>query len=102
MAFPYGDPRSPYHSKQVFGLGDSGLGLTSNSLKLGCDYLGLIHYFDGNHGTAAGTPTTVPNDVSMDDVDAGIRWDHTNFRNGTSSVARNRQLVIQCTATVAN
>ena len=102
MTVPYGDPRSPYHRKQAFDLGDSGLGLTSNSLELGCDCLGLIHYFDGHRVTAAGTPITVPNVVCMHEIDAGIGWKHTNFRNGISSVVRNRQLVIQCTATVAN
>lgn len=47
MTVPYGDPRSPYHRKQAFDLGDSGFGLTSNSLVLGCDCLGNIAYFDG-------------------------------------------------------
>jgi primary-amine oxidase len=43
MTVPYGDPRSPFYRKQAFGLGDAGLGLPSNSLKLGCDCLGHIH-----------------------------------------------------------
>lgn len=102
MTVPYGDPRSPYHRKQAFDLGDSGLGLTSNSLKLGCDCLGHIKYFDGCRVTSAGVPVTVPNVVCMHEVDDGIGWKHTNFRTGTSSTVRSRQLVIQCTATVAN
>lgn len=102
MTVPYGDPRSPYHRKQAFDLGDSGLGLTSNSLKLGCDCLGHIKYFDGCRITAQGIPVHVPNVVCMHEVDSGIGWKHTNFRTGDSSVVRNRQLVIQCTATVAN
>lgn len=102
MTVPYGDPRTPFHRKQAFDLGDSGLGMMSNSLKLGCDCLGLIKYFDGCRVTADGNVVTMPNVVCMHEVDAGIGWKHTNFRTGSSSVVRNRQLVIQCTATVAN
>ncbi|KAK2601153.1 hypothetical protein N8I77_010623 [Diaporthe amygdali] len=102
MTVPYGDPRSPYHRKQAFDLGDSGFGLTSNSLALGCDCLGLIAYFDGIRTAANGEPVRMPNVVCMHEIDDGIGWKHTNWRNGKSSVVRDRRLVIQCTATVAN
>ncbi|CAH0028793.1 unnamed protein product [Clonostachys rhizophaga] len=102
MTVPYGDPRSPYHRKQAFDLGDSGFGLTSNSLELGCDCLGYIAYFDGIRNTANGDPVIMRNVVCMHEVDDGIGWKHTNWRNGGASVVRDRQLVVQCTATVAN
>ena len=102
MTVPYGDPRSPYHRKQAFDLGDSGFGLTSNSLGLGCDCLGHIAYFSGVRVTSDGRSNVMPNVVCMHEIDDGIGWKHTNFRNHKSSVVRNRQLVIQCTATVAN
>jgi primary-amine oxidase len=102
MTVPYGDPRSPYHRKQAFDLGDSGFGLTSNSLNLGCDCLGHIAYFNGIRVTSGGEPVVMPNVVCMHEIDDGIGWKHTNFRNGQSSVVRDRRLVIQCTATVAN
>lgn len=102
MTVPYGDPRSPFHRKQAFDLGDSGFGLTSNSLSLGCDCLGHIAYFDGIRVTADGEPVEMPQVVCMHEVDQGIGWKHTNWRNGKASVVRDRQLVVQCTATVAN
>lgn len=102
MTVPYGDPRSPYHRKQAFDLGDSGFGLTSNTLSLGCDCLGHIAYFNGIRTSPDGLPITMPNVVCMHEVDDGIGWKHTNFRNGKTSVVRDRKLVIQCTATVAN
>ncbi|KAF7548705.1 hypothetical protein G7Z17_g6883 [Cylindrodendrum hubeiense] len=102
MTVPYGDPRSPYHRKQAFDLGDSGFGLTSNSLSLGCDCLGHIAYFSGVRVSGDGEPVVMPNVICMHEVDDGIGWKHTNFRNSKSSVVRNRQLVVQCTATVAN
>lgn len=102
MTVPYGDPRSPYHRKQAFDLGDSGFGLTSNSLELGCDCLGHIAYFDGIRVTAEGDPVVMKNVVCMHEIDQGIGFKHTNWRNGATTVVRDRQLVIQCTATVAN
>ncbi|KAL1603884.1 cytochrome c oxidase subunit 1 [Paraconiothyrium brasiliense] len=102
MTVPYGDPRTPYHRKQAFDLGDSGFGLTSNTLELGCDCLGQIHYFDGYRCDSEGQPVLMKNVVCMHEVDQGIGWKHTNFRNNLSSVVRDRQLVLQCTATVAN
>ncbi|RAL07883.1 amine oxidase catalytic domain-containing protein [Aspergillus homomorphus CBS 101889] len=87
------DGRSLFHRVSMsemtaFDLGDSGLGLTANTLTLGCDCLGHIAYFDGIHTTAAGEPIEMKN--------------HTNMRNGQASMVRNRTLVIQCTATVLN
>ncbi|KAF4539437.1 uncharacterized protein LTHEOB_10100 [Lasiodiplodia theobromae] len=102
MTVPYGDPRAPYHRKQAFDLGDSGFGLTSNALVLGCDCLGHIAYFDGIRVTGVGEPVEIPNAVCMHEVDQGIGWKHTNWHTGAASVVRDRQLVIQCTATVAN
>lgn len=102
MTVPYGDPRTPYHRKQAFDLGDSGFGLTSNTLTLGCDCLGLIQYFDGHRTSSDGRAVLMKNVVCMHEVDQGIGWKHTNFRNQKASMVRNRQLVIQCTATVAN
>lgn len=102
MTVPYGDPRTPYHRKQAFDLGDSGFGLTSNTLTLGCDCLGLIQYFNGYRTSSDGRAVLMKNVVCMHEVDQGIGWKHTNFRNQKASMVRNRQLVIQCIATVAN
>jgi Cu2+-containing amine oxidase len=38
--------------------GDYGLGFCANSLELGCDCVGTIHYFDGLLSNAAGGPST--------------------------------------------
>ncbi|PYI20239.1 copper amine oxidase [Aspergillus violaceofuscus CBS 115571] len=102
MTVPYGDPRAPYRRKQAFDLGDSGFGLTSNTLTLGCDCLGHIAYFDGIRTTGAGEPVKLKNVICVHEVDEGIGWKHTNVRNGQASMVRNRTLVIQCTATVMN
>lgn len=102
MTVPYGDPRTPYFRKQAFDLGDSGYGITSNTLTLGCDCLGHIRYFDGYSNNRAGQPVLMKNVVCMHETDQGLGWKHTNYRNGMASMVRDRQLVVQSTATIAN
>eukprot|EP00894_Picocystis_sp_ML_P004234 jgi/Pico_ML_1/54751/g618.t1 len=46
MAVPYGDTNEPFQRKCAFDVGDYGLGYCANSLALGCDCLGHVHYFD--------------------------------------------------------
>ena len=46
MRIPYGDPGSAGYRKNAFDVGEIGLGLLTNSLELGCDWLGEIRYLD--------------------------------------------------------
>ncbi|ORY83671.1 copper amine oxidase [Protomyces lactucae-debilis] len=102
MTVPYGDPRAPYHRKQAFDFGDVGMGLTANKLGLGCDCLGTVHYFSGFVSNGEGQAVEMPNVICMHEVDDGILWKHTNYRNERAKVVRNRKLVIQMVATVGN
>jgi Cu2+-containing amine oxidase len=47
MVVPYGSTAMNHWWKNAFDAGDVGLGLTANSLELGCDCLGEIVYLDG-------------------------------------------------------
>lgn len=69
MFVPYGDPRMPYARKAAFDLGNDGAGCTANNLRLGCDCLGHIKYFDGWHTTSAGDPIKIPNAVCCHEID---------------------------------
>ncbi|KAH6880808.1 copper amine oxidase [Thelonectria olida] len=102
MAVPYGDPRSPYHRKMAFDLGDVGAGMVANNLALGCDCLGAIKYLDGLVCDRDGSPVTMPNAVCIHEQDGGIGWKHTNYRTQRACVTRNRQLVLQQILTVSN
>ncbi|KAI9740933.1 MAG: hypothetical protein M1818_004539 [Claussenomyces sp. TS43310] len=102
MTVPYGDPRKPFHRKQAFDVGDVGLGVTANQLSLGCDCLGHIKYFDGYRCNSQGLPLHLENVICLHEVDAGLQHKHTNYRTGTATVVRNRQLVIQMICTVSN
>ena len=102
MYIPYGDPTATHHNKNVFDEGEYGLGWMANSLELGCDCLGEIHYFDAVLNDQDGMPTTITNAVCMHEEDASIGWKHTDFRTGRAEVRRNRRLVISFVATVGN
>jgi primary-amine oxidase len=102
MFVPYGDPRSPYPRKGAFDLGNDGAGVNANNLKLGCDCLGHIKYFDFWHVTGSGEPLKMPNVVCCHEQDDGILWKHTNFRTGNAVVTRSRVLVLQTIITVSN
>ncbi|KAH3664144.1 hypothetical protein OGAPHI_004858 [Ogataea philodendri] len=102
MTVPYGDPRAPYHRKQAFDLGDAGFGATGNSLKLGCDCLGVIKYFDCTITDSKGEPRLIPSTVCLHEQDGGLLYKHMNYRTGSAVTARRREFVVQTIATVAN
>ena len=102
MNIPYADPRSPFHRKAAFDLGDVGAGIMANNLQLGCDCLGAIHYMDGIVSDDDGNADPRPNAICVHEQDNGLLWKHTNYRTARSALVRNRELVIQSIITVAN
>jgi len=102
MVVPYGD-RSPMHRwKHVLDGSEAGLGQFVNSLKLGCDCLGEIHYFDATLLGWNGEPFTIENAICMHEEDYGILWKHTDLQTGTAEVRRSRRLVISAMHTIGN
>ncbi|CAN0232551.1 unnamed protein product, partial [Ectocarpus sp. 4 AP-2014] len=102
MAVPYGDPKEPFTRKCAFDVGDYGLGFCANSLELGCDCLGHIHYFDATLNDSRGQPYEVKKAVCMHEEDAGLLWKHVEYRNGHNESRRSRRLVLSFIATVVN
>jgi primary-amine oxidase len=102
MAVPYGDPYPPHQRKCAFDVGDYGLGYCANSLELGCDCLGHIHYFDAVLPDTAGNPSLKNKAICMHEEDQGILWKHVEYRNGHNESRRSRELVISSIATVVN
>lgn len=96
------DPRSPFHRKQAFDLGDAGAGSTANNLALGCDCLGLIHYFNAYLNNDKGEPVETGNVICLHEQDAGIGWKHTNHRTQGVAITRARNLILQTILTVGN
>ncbi|KNG89940.1 peroxisomal copper amine oxidase [Aspergillus nomiae NRRL 13137] len=102
MVVPYGCPEKPHHKKHAFDVGEYGSGFMSNSLKLGCDCKGAIHYMDGVMALASGEAAVVKNAICIHEEDNGLLYKHTDFRDGTVISARDRKLIISQIITAAN
>lgn len=102
MVVPYGDPRPQHFRKNAFDLGEHGVGMLANSLKLGCDCLGEIRYFDVVLTNSRGEVAITENAVCMHEEDYGILWKHTDWRLDEVEVRRSRRLVVSFIATVDN
>ncbi|MFC5833897.1 primary-amine oxidase [Nonomuraea insulae] len=102
MYVPYLDSNPTQYRKNFFDWGEYGAGPLTNSLALGCDCLGVIHYFDAAYLGGDGTPRTIPQAVCMHEEDDGVLWKHNDLRRDVSQVRRSRRLIISNFQTVAN
>ena len=103
MVVPYGTA-DPMHSwKAVHDGTEYGFGSLVNSLTLGCDCLGEIHYLDANMLMFDGSVNTIENAICIHEEDYGIQWKHTDMNMmGANEVRRSRRLVISSIATIGN
>ena len=97
-----GNPEHPHQRKHAFDLGEYGGGYMTNSLALGCDCKGFIHYLDAHFPTRAGGVRTIKNAICIHEEDAGILFKHSDFRDDSTIVTRARKLVVQQIFTAAN
>ena len=102
MVVPYGDPSDDHFRKNAFDAGEAGIGMLVNSLELGCDCLGEIHYFDVVINSTKGEATTIRNAICIHEEDFGILWKHTDLRTGQAEVRRSRRLVVSSISTLGN
>ncbi len=102
MVVPYGDPSPTHARKNAFDVGELNLGALANSLTLGCDCLGEIHYFDAALVDQQGAPYTLKNAICLHEEDYGVLWRHWNMRTGGTEVRRSRRLVISSFSTIGN
>ncbi|MFN7939782.1 MAG: primary-amine oxidase [Bryobacteraceae bacterium] len=103
MVVPYGDPSPQQARKNAFDVGEYGMGMCANSLRLGCDCLGYISYLDAHLCDSRGRPLTIPNAICIHEEDFGILWKHTDRRlPDEPEVRRSRRLVVSSISTVEN
>lgn len=103
MVVPYGDPRPTQVRKNAFDVGEYGMGMCANSLRLGCDCLGHIKYLDAHLCDSRGKALTIPNAICIHEEDYGILWKHTDRRLPESPESRrSRRLVVSSISTVEN
>ncbi|MGB5973117.1 MAG: primary-amine oxidase [Nodosilinea sp.] len=102
MTVPYGDPQPHHYRKNAFDVGEYGVGTLANSLTLGCDCLGEIHYFDAFMTNSRGEVAQIEHAVCLHEEDFGVLWKHVDWRTEETEVRRSRRLVISFIATVGN
>jgi primary-amine oxidase len=102
MVVPYGTPERSHFRKNVFDSGEIGFGRMANSLTLGCDCLGTIHYFDAVVPDLFGAPRKIENAICLHEEDAGLSWKHFDVRSARTEVRRARKLVISSISTIGN
>ena len=102
MVVPYGDPSPVRFWQNYFDTGEYMFARYTNSLELGCDCVGEIHYFDAVLADERGGARTIKNAICMHEEDTGILWKHTDPFSGTSETRRQRRLVISFFTTVGN
>ncbi len=103
MVVPYGDPRPTQARKNAFDVGEYGMGMCANSLRLGCDCLGHIEYLDAHLCDSRGGPLRIENAICVHEEDYGILWKHTDRRLADApEVRRSRRLVVSSVSTVEN
>ena len=102
MVVPYADPARVRQWQSYFDAGEYKLGENVNSLELGCDCLGEIHYFDAVMADQLGMPDVRPNAICMHEEDFGVLWKHTDLFTEARETRRQRRLVISSFVTVGN
>jgi primary-amine oxidase len=103
MVVPYGDPGPTQVRKNAFDVGEYGMGMCANSLRLGCDCVGHIEYLDAHLCDSRGRELTIPNAICIHEEDYGILWKHTDRRlPDAPEVRRSRRLVVSSISTVEN
>lgn len=102
MVVPYGDPSPVRFWQNYFDAGEYSLGKEANSLTLGCDCLGEIHYLDAVIADDDGNPKVIGNAICMHEEDFGVLWKHTDPYNRSVSTRRQRRMVVSFFITVGN
>ena len=102
LFIPYADPRPFQGFRNAFDIGEFGIGILANSLKLGCDCLGEIRYLDVELADGNGEPYTISQAICLHEEDAGLLWKHYDGNLGTTETRRSRRLVISFIITADN
>jgi primary-amine oxidase len=67
----------------------------TNSLTLGCDCKGVIHYLDAHFPTRSDGVQVVENAICIHEEDEGLLFKHADFRDDSVIVTRARKLTVQ-------
>ncbi|QYN32020.1 primary-amine oxidase [Pseudonocardia sp. DSM 110487] len=102
MVVPYADPAPTRFWQNYFDCGEYMFARYADSLQLGCDCLGDIHYVDAVIADDLGMPKTITNAICMHEEDTGVLWKHSDMFTGSREVRRQRRLVISFFTPIGN
>ena len=102
MVVPYGDTDPMHRWKHVLDASEASIGNCVNSLSLGCDCVGEIHYLDHVAIKPDGAARKIERAVCIHEEDYGILWKHHDGHSQTTEVRRSRRLVVSTFHTVGN
>ncbi|MGD9986836.1 primary-amine oxidase [Pseudonocardia sp.] len=102
MVVPYADPAPVRFWQNYFDCGEYMFARYSDSLQLGCDCLGDIHYTDAVIADDLGNPRTIQNAICMHEEDYGVLWKHSDMFTGSRETRRQRRLVISFFTPIGN
>ena len=102
LVVPYAETDGDHFRNHSFDLGEGVFGTCVNSLTLGCDCVGEIHYLDIHMANGNGDVVTYPNAICMHEEDYGVLWKHTDPLTKKTSVRRSRRMVVSSFYTVGN
>jgi primary-amine oxidase len=102
MVVPYADPAPVRFWQNYFDCGEYMFARYADSLELGCDCLGDIHYTDAVIADDLGQPKTIRNAICMHEEDYGILWKHSDLFTQSREVRRQRRLVISFFTPIGN
>ncbi|MDN5859984.1 MAG: primary-amine oxidase, partial [Pseudonocardia sp.] len=102
MFVPYADPSPVRFWQNYFDCGEYMFARYADSLELGCDCLGDIHYTDAVIADDLGNPKTIRNAICMHEEDYGVLWKHSDMFTESREVRRQRRLVISFFTPIGN
>jgi primary-amine oxidase len=102
MVVPYADPSPVRFWQNYFDCGEYMFARYADSLQLGCDCLGDIHYENAVIADDFGHPKTITKAICMHEEDYGVLWKHSDLFTGSREVRRQRRLVISFFTPIGN
>ncbi|WP_232665192.1 primary-amine oxidase [Pseudonocardia sp. TRM90224] len=102
MVVPYADPAPVRFWQNYFDCGEYMFARYADSLQLGCDCLGEIHYLDAVIADDFGNPRTIENAICMHEEDHGVLWKHSDLFTGARETRRQRRMVFSFFTPIGN
>jgi Cu2+-containing amine oxidase len=102
MVVPYADPSPVRFWQNYFDCGEYMFARYADSLRLGCDCLGEIHYLDTVIADDLGNPKTIQNAICMHEEDHGVLWKHSDMFTGSHETRRQRRMVFSFFTPIGN